>query len=515
MAKKDFFSKLNMKNYNNEVELILEKKEFLSATKNLILNMFYKIEVSYQDYVMVKPYTVTKSEFIEYLMRVLEKECKEVQVINPVEILEKDIAPYIYSENNSKLIAYPNINSFLYSFISIDKKSFYIPNSYSLVKEAFKNFLNIAYGIDNIEVVRDFDGWSWNTNLKGEKYIAYNLVYQNLQILVGSKLFRDWKNDFDVIVDYIYKMIVEIEEQYNEQEAKDIYILICKVILSIYIDSEDKMENMKKELLNSKNKIELMEHKATFLQTVSNQKKEYVKQIKAIDTTINTPNLIEREFVIRNRKLDNEHKLFSINSLIEILNEERRDIIEKIQECNESIDPRIYARNIERLNGDIAIAENIETVIKEDILIELQKKFLAIFKIKVEKIQLKKDICELMVILRYYTNLKITENSRTKDILEKEIFEVQNILFKKACETKIIEIINKDIRFNSEILSNIMDTKIVDLTEIEIKLLRTIENELEIEVYEGEILESKKSIKIPENKMEFNVKMNKKFKLYN
>jgi hypothetical protein len=281
------------------------------------------------------------------------------------------------------------------------------------------------------------------------------------------------------------------------------------------MDSKDKIDKMKEELLKSKNKIEFMEHKATFLQTVSNQKKEYVKQIKAIDTMINTPNLIEREFVIRNRKLDNEHKLFSINSLVEILNEERKDIIEKIQECNESIDPRIYARNIERLNGDIAIAENIETVIKEDILIELQKKFLTLFKIKVEKTQLKKDICELIVILRYYTNLKITENFRTKDILEKEIFEVQNILFKKACETKIIEIINKDIHFNSEILSKIMDTKIVDLTEIEIKLLKTMENELEIEVYEGEILESKKSIKIPENKMEFNVKMNKKFKLYN
>ena len=48
MTKKEFFSKL--KNYNNELEQVLEKKEFSSDIKNLLLGMFYKIEVSYKDY---------------------------------------------------------------------------------------------------------------------------------------------------------------------------------------------------------------------------------------------------------------------------------------------------------------------------------------------------------------------------------------------------------------------------------------------------------------------------------
>ena len=52
MSKKDFFSKL--KNYDNELEQILEKKEFSSDIKNLLLSMFYKIEISYKDYKIVK-----------------------------------------------------------------------------------------------------------------------------------------------------------------------------------------------------------------------------------------------------------------------------------------------------------------------------------------------------------------------------------------------------------------------------------------------------------------------------
>ena len=44
MKKKNILSKINLKDYNNEVEEILEKKNFSSNVKNLLLSMFYKIE---------------------------------------------------------------------------------------------------------------------------------------------------------------------------------------------------------------------------------------------------------------------------------------------------------------------------------------------------------------------------------------------------------------------------------------------------------------------------------------
>ena len=78
MQGKQFFSKLNRKDYNNQVELILDKKEFTADIKNLILSMFYKIETAYDDYKIVKPFAEEKSVFIEEIMRILKENCKIV-----------------------------------------------------------------------------------------------------------------------------------------------------------------------------------------------------------------------------------------------------------------------------------------------------------------------------------------------------------------------------------------------------------------------------------------------------
>ena len=54
MSKEDLFSKLNIKDYNNLLENILEKKSFTEGTKNILLSMLYKIESAYPDYERVK-----------------------------------------------------------------------------------------------------------------------------------------------------------------------------------------------------------------------------------------------------------------------------------------------------------------------------------------------------------------------------------------------------------------------------------------------------------------------------
>ena len=51
---KDIFSKINLKDYNNVLEKILENKNFSEDVKNLLLSMFYKIENAYEEYITVK-----------------------------------------------------------------------------------------------------------------------------------------------------------------------------------------------------------------------------------------------------------------------------------------------------------------------------------------------------------------------------------------------------------------------------------------------------------------------------
>ena len=65
MAKKeDIFSKLNIKDYNNQLEKILENKSFSEDAKNILLTILYKIETSYEDYSKVKVYVDLKSELL-------------------------------------------------------------------------------------------------------------------------------------------------------------------------------------------------------------------------------------------------------------------------------------------------------------------------------------------------------------------------------------------------------------------------------------------------------------------
>ena len=183
-----------------------------------------------------------------------------------------------------------------------------------------------------------------------------------------------------------------------------------------------------------------------------------------------------------------------------------------MQECNETIDPRNYTKKMKQLEEDVEIAENIEKN-QYETLLSIQKDFLNLLKLKTEKAESKKEILEYIYILRYYSFLPITEEREIKEIAEINLEEVQKILYTKACNLKIIEIIHKNINFNTEILHEILDTKIINLEEIEVKFYIE-ENLLQIEVYEGEMLEGKKTMKIPEVKEEFVVKFDKKIKLF-
>ena len=60
MSKDDIFSKISLKDYNNELKNILEKKVFSEDVKNLLLSMLYKIENGFNDYKTVKVNTSSK-----------------------------------------------------------------------------------------------------------------------------------------------------------------------------------------------------------------------------------------------------------------------------------------------------------------------------------------------------------------------------------------------------------------------------------------------------------------------
>ena len=83
MEKERFFSKFNITNYNNELENVLEKKAFSEGAKNILLNILYKMETAYEDYNKVKQETDLKKEFLEDIIEVIKKKCKEIELVKP------------------------------------------------------------------------------------------------------------------------------------------------------------------------------------------------------------------------------------------------------------------------------------------------------------------------------------------------------------------------------------------------------------------------------------------------
>ena len=81
MEKEKLFSKLNSKDYNFQLEKILENKEFPENIKNLLLSMLYKIEAAKKDYTKVKGIVEDKKIYIEEILDIIKNKCRKIIVV--------------------------------------------------------------------------------------------------------------------------------------------------------------------------------------------------------------------------------------------------------------------------------------------------------------------------------------------------------------------------------------------------------------------------------------------------
>lgn len=159
MGKEELFSKLNIKNYNNELENVLEYKSFSEGTKNLLLSMLYKIEIAYSDYKKVKVDVSSKKDIIKEIIRIINQDCNEIEIVKPTvnkETILKD-RKYMVIKKDKKILVYPNAISLLYAINEISKNKFTIKKEYNITKNSLESMLNIGYEMNLSEVIRDFD----------------------------------------------------------------------------------------------------------------------------------------------------------------------------------------------------------------------------------------------------------------------------------------------------------------------------------------------------------------------
>lgn len=522
MTKKDFFSKL--KNYNNELEQVLEKKEFSSNIKNLLLNMFYKLEVSYKDYQKVKRATKEKNDLMEELIKIIDKNCNKIELVEPNspkgKVLKKYNLHSISDRAYKKIISYPIEADLLYALADIEKKYFYINEDYYIEKQAFEKMLNMGYCINLKEIIRDFSGWSWQIETKDIENINYNLIYQIIRILVGYKFIEEWKLDSKKETDYIIKLQEKLSHLYGTQNA---LILFKKLYITLSLIALEKNDKLKKELYEERKKaleeINIVKNKAQYLEKITDNKKKMAKQIKNIDEILNDESLLEKELEKRKQNLGKKSKLLNSQYLRAMLSQERRNLIEKMQKSTSLMNPKNYVTNKRRIENKYEkINEVLESLEKKDIntcIIELQQQFLKCMEVKVNNTNNKKELVDLMYFIRYYLYLPIDEQRTIKDLdkLRMQINKIQEILIVKCVNLKIINIISLDNEINSKILKKVISSRTVDMENLEIEV-KPKYNKLRVNMYEGEELENSFEIETEGAAEKVNIKTDKKFKLF-
>ena len=502
MKKKEIFSKLNVIDYNNQVEKVLENKDFTEGVKNILLNIFYKIENAYNDYSNVKREVQPKNIFIQNIIDIINNKCDKIKLIKPKSegsSILKD-KKYIVNKNDKSIISYPNETYIFYALLEIAKEE--VDTGEDYIKKSVIDFFKLGNDINNTEVIRDFNGWSWSTDIKDMENIECNIIYQNIQLLLNSNLMQDFidkKYDFELLKTSFYNKYEKISYDHFISNLE----IYC---LNLMVNDQQKQEIMK-QYDEKEQEFKLLQNRTKLLQTISDRKKQTMDQIKDIDKILNDKNLLTQEYIKRNSNTEVNSKIFSLSHLVELLVKERTNLLKIIKKYNDIIDPRKF---IERKNQIEYFINIIKDALIDDKpiykhIITLQEIFLNGMDEQIKSAINRKEIIDLIYKMRYYNLIKISSDKYIKDLkeIEKQREAIERMLITKACKMKILNIFDEEMEINFNIIRKILYTRIINLENV------IIEVDKDINIYDRNILEEKFNITTE------NIKKIKKTKLFN
>ena len=513
----EFFKKLVKKDYNDELEKVLEKKYFDENTKSLLLSILYKVEAAYKDYSKVKQNVERKEEFIK-------NNCDDIKIVklNSKEAAILNGKTFFVNKDKKKIICYPIERKLLYCISKINKNEKIIKEKYPIIDKTLSDLINVGNNINTVEPMRDFNGYSWTTISREIESIYHNVVYQNIRILVGYEFINNWIKNKEFIIDYYEAFQNRLEKQFGEEKTKELINILenISVLLAIRYNNDLK-KDLKEEKEDIEIKLEKMSNNQKFIQDVTKTKKQLTKEIKEIDEILNNKELLQSEYEKRNEYLPLEEKIFSIRILSKIMKDEREEKIRRIEQLNIFLNPQKFVDYKDKLrNKDkylrLLDIEDIETKIKNEI-IELQKIFLECYKEKIKKAETKQELLSLIYQFRYYNLLPLNEKQTLREIkdITKQMEKVKIFLIKKAHELKLIDIFSTEKEIDYAILKKIFCVRVINLEDLYLKISKE-KDKYYVQLFDENIFEEKIEINLEKsNKKELTIKLNKKVQIFN
>lgn len=513
--KKSLLEKIVKKDYNNELEEVLEKKQFDENVKNTLLGILYKIEASYKDIETVKKDIQTKEEYVTNIIEIIKNNCDSIEIIKMSDEQNKipDKKTYIIDQENKKIIAYPIERKILYAISKIGKKEKIIKDEYFLINETISELINVGNSINMVEPLRDFNGYSWTTIPQEIESIDHNLIYQNLRILVGHEFLNKWIKNNEFIIDYFYLFKEKLENQYGKKNEEKMIELLSKISILLSIKfNKDKYEEISKIKGKVESELEKIQNKEEFIEKTTQKKIDISNQIKLIDETINDKNLLQEEYLKRNEQLPLEKKIFSMRILSKIMEDEKKDKLKELESLNKLLNPQNFVKYKKELEEKDKYLKVLDSGDKDKLInelkIKLQKLFLNMLEINIKKAETKQEIEKIIYDFRYYSLLQYDYERKIKNVkeLNTDIDKIAKKIIDKAIENKVIESLSSDNDTNYQILKNIFHVRIIKLEDSYLKITKE-KDKYYLQIFDENIFEEKIEIQKPK---ELEIKLNKK-----
>ena len=498
------FNKIIKKDKNEELERILDGKQIDEQARNLLQGILYKIEVSYKDYQKAKAIEQTEEQYVDQLIMNIKKKCNKIQVIKVSqkledEELEKKLKENKFIVNEEGIISYPIEEKLLYAIEKKSNNPKILNNKYEEATIAVSNFINVGKNIDRLEVLRDFNGWSWTTIKKEIESIDANLIYQCLQILFEKEFMDNWIQDKDGIIDY-FEVMANDGKKYGKQTIERLKELLIKIAMINGVkENKEFSDQISKKLKEVKKELKVYEDTETNIERLSENRRKAMKQLKDIEKILRQESRLMAEY----EKRDN---VFNIKVLKKEFSDKRSKLLNEISEYNYLLNPMNYMKEKKKLEDEKARLDVKRTTKKqkEELIAEFIEIFLKCFDIKIKESIEQEEIVKLIYQFRYFMCLPYDLESNVKDIkkFEEDIEKTEKLLAKKAIDNKVIN------KIPFEVMQHILETRIIVLEELYYKVEQE-EEKYYVQIFDENITEEKIEIKSIGK-----TKLNKKIKIF-
>ena len=501
------FSKL--KDYNTELEEILEAKYFSSNIKSLLFSMMYKLEISYKDFKEVKRCVRSKEDFLNEIVEVIRLYCDNIKTVEPdsdqAKMLIKNKVKAVTNEKERSILSYPTEQALLYAISDISPKYFFINTDFSLKKEIQNSLVN-GYIQNNMEILTDFTGWSWDKTFEKKYCYIDNLIYQNLLVILGEKFLYEWRNYGSTRTDFLEEARKYIKIfTGNEKYLMNFYKLI-------YLNSSQQ-EKLKQDFKEDIKLLKKMNDKDLYFSEIKKQKEKLEKKIEKLEMVLDDSKLLEKQYIKTNSKLETNKQIKSLKKYKLLLEKERDKNLKELENFSNSLKNENYQKKKDYLKRIYEIYSSKQTL--DEVIIESQQYFLQFVDKRLSKMKTRDEIIDVLCELRYYKTLRISRKVAIKDIdvLNKQIDKIMKKAITLLCKLGAIKIVSMDINLNFEIIKYALDTKIMEIEKTKIYFDED-EDGLIIKVFDKDIIEKQGRKKVKLSKDILEVKLRRKVKLF-